>query len=150
MFLKNRNISSKIKRSKVTDYAALKLWFISQISVHSLWHVCWVSSHYMNTWMKALMIIPISWIQDRKLALKYWIIKLMCLLCLLDLERVHVPKFQKIVAFQKGIDKQGSPRSKEAVWTVLPGSFSDKHFGTSSPDNQHFFLQSLKDFVLKL
>ena len=25
MFLKNRNISSKIKRSKVTDYAALKL-----------------------------------------------------------------------------------------------------------------------------
>ena len=24
MFLKNRNISSKIKRSKVTDYAALK------------------------------------------------------------------------------------------------------------------------------
>ena len=25
MFLKNRNISSKIKRSKVTDYAALNL-----------------------------------------------------------------------------------------------------------------------------
>ena len=25
MFLKNRNISSKIKRSKVTDYAALKV-----------------------------------------------------------------------------------------------------------------------------
>ena len=25
MFLKNRNISSKIKRSKVTEYAALKL-----------------------------------------------------------------------------------------------------------------------------
>ena len=27
VFLKNRNIISKIKRSKVTDYAALKLWF---------------------------------------------------------------------------------------------------------------------------
>ena len=26
MFLKNRNISSKIKRSKVTDYAALRYW----------------------------------------------------------------------------------------------------------------------------
>ena len=25
MFLKNRNINSKIKRSKVTDYAALKI-----------------------------------------------------------------------------------------------------------------------------
>ena len=28
MFLKNRNISSKIKRSKVTDYAALKWHYI--------------------------------------------------------------------------------------------------------------------------
>ena len=28
MFLKNRNISSKIKRSKVTDYAALTLYLI--------------------------------------------------------------------------------------------------------------------------
>ena len=29
MFLKNRNISSKMKRSKVTDYAALRLCLIS-------------------------------------------------------------------------------------------------------------------------
>ena len=28
MFLKNRNISSKIKRSKVTDYAALILYIL--------------------------------------------------------------------------------------------------------------------------
>ena len=28
VFLKNRNISSKIKRSKVTDYAALKVRFL--------------------------------------------------------------------------------------------------------------------------
>ena len=28
VFLKNRNISSKIKRSKVTDYAALKIDFL--------------------------------------------------------------------------------------------------------------------------
>ena len=26
MFLKNRNIISKMKRSKVTDYAALSIW----------------------------------------------------------------------------------------------------------------------------
>ena len=31
MFLKNRNISSKIKRSKVTDYAALKNIFLSRV-----------------------------------------------------------------------------------------------------------------------
>ena len=45
MFLKNRNISSKIKKSKVTDYAALKLWqqnktitFILSSSLRSLKH----------------------------------------------------------------------------------------------------------------
>ena len=34
MFLKNRNISSKIKRSKVTDYAALTIQYY--INVHYL------------------------------------------------------------------------------------------------------------------
>ena len=33
MFLKNRNISSKIKRSKVTDYAALRQGLL-EIHVH--------------------------------------------------------------------------------------------------------------------
>ena len=33
VFLKNRNISSKIKRSKVTDYAALN---VADLSIHSL------------------------------------------------------------------------------------------------------------------
>ena len=33
MFLKNRNISSKIKRSKVTDYAALTV--LSNVSVEA-------------------------------------------------------------------------------------------------------------------
>ena len=31
MFLKNRNISSKIKRSKVTDYAVLSIYRLSKI-----------------------------------------------------------------------------------------------------------------------
>ena len=31
VFLKNRNISSKIKRSKVTDYAALRFFQLSDI-----------------------------------------------------------------------------------------------------------------------
>ena len=37
MFLKNRNISSKIKRSKVTDYAALSvkiLFYILKLNVN--------------------------------------------------------------------------------------------------------------------
>ena len=34
MFLKNRNISSKIKRSKVTDYAALKVIAENQCEKH--------------------------------------------------------------------------------------------------------------------
>ena len=34
MFLKNRNISSKIKRSKVTDYAALRVYPLSAVSFH--------------------------------------------------------------------------------------------------------------------
>ena len=33
MFLKNRNISSKIKRSKVTDYAASILYY----SIYKIW-----------------------------------------------------------------------------------------------------------------
>ena len=32
MFLKNRNSSSKIKRSKVTDYAALSVWMVAMVS----------------------------------------------------------------------------------------------------------------------
>ena len=35
MFLKNRNISSKIKRSKVTDYAALNVHHLSDIQHES-------------------------------------------------------------------------------------------------------------------
>ena len=34
MFLKNRNINSKIKRSKVTDYAALSTLFIKLVGMN--------------------------------------------------------------------------------------------------------------------
>ena len=34
MFLKNRNISSKIKRSKVTDYAALTLFVLMYFPIY--------------------------------------------------------------------------------------------------------------------
>ena len=37
MYLKNRNISSKIKRSKVTDYAALNE-YIYFIYFQNVWH----------------------------------------------------------------------------------------------------------------
>ena len=46
MFLKNRNISSKIKRSKVTDYAALTYVLISIVikRTHVLTHVVTVNA----------------------------------------------------------------------------------------------------------
>ena len=40
MFLKNRNIRSKIKRSKVTDYAALKSHVRAQLSCIEFKSVC--------------------------------------------------------------------------------------------------------------
>ena len=42
MFLKNRNISSKIKRSKVTDYAAIKITVLYSraLSTEPIFHYC--------------------------------------------------------------------------------------------------------------
>ena len=34
MFLKNKNIIFKIRRSKVTDYAALKFYMFAQVNFH--------------------------------------------------------------------------------------------------------------------
>ena len=42
MFLKNRNISSKIKRSKVTDYAALNDTPTSSPSLQAVMAMSWV------------------------------------------------------------------------------------------------------------
>ena len=39
VFLKNKNMSSKIKIAKVTDYAALKFIYIS---IHSGWSLAWI------------------------------------------------------------------------------------------------------------
>ena len=44
---------------------------------------------------------------------------------------VNVLTFQTLVACQKGMDKECRPRSDVTC-------YSDKHFGTFSPDNLHF------------
>ena len=45
MFLKNRNISSKIKRSKVTDYAALRTYYLVRSIAWQEWHEIYQLSH---------------------------------------------------------------------------------------------------------
>ena len=47
MFLKNRNISSKIKRSKVTDHAALSVYSILRLSAKFI-HV-YIPVHVQKT-----------------------------------------------------------------------------------------------------
>ena len=42
---------------------------------------------------------------------------------------VNVLEFQTLVAWHKDQEKQGRP---------IEGAFSDKHFVSSGPDNQHF------------
>ena len=61
MFLKNRNFSSKIKRSKVTDYAALK-WCIQNINQHS-WNFHFSMNPSIKTYglfHKISVLIPIQ------------------------------------------------------------------------------------------
>ena len=57
MFLKNRNISSKIKRSKVTDYAAL-----SKVSIFNMDSDCKqkVFHVYLKNNLKFLLLINFS------------------------------------------------------------------------------------------
>ena len=42
VFLKNKNIICKIRRSKVTDYAALNACLVSNISIHHLKCNCYI------------------------------------------------------------------------------------------------------------
>ena len=61
----------------------------------------------------------------------------------------NVLKFQTLLACQKDIDKQCRPRSdcffRSSLNRVFPVCYSDKHFVTSCPHNQHsIFEQKLK------
>ena len=51
MFLKNGNISSKIKRSKVTDYAALTFLFtlVCRSILYNRHRVAGIQTHFINT-----------------------------------------------------------------------------------------------------
>ena len=69
MFLKNRNISSKIKRSKVTDYAALSLIdyfpFLSIVRVNFKKYGYWVAFlHYTVLPMFHKRTLRGMWIND--------------------------------------------------------------------------------------
>ena len=59
---------------------------------------------------------------------------------------VNFLKLRTLVACQNGL-KQCRPRS--GTW-VFPVCYSDKHFVTSSPENQYFFLRTEREKVFKI
>ena len=59
MFLNNRNISSKIKRSKVTDYAALSQLFFNLVAASRVDYLGYsVIAYTSGHLMKVFRIIP--------------------------------------------------------------------------------------------
>ena len=65
MFLKNRNISSKIERSKVTDYAALNYCIVSECIVRMLcaFRMLYEDRRYLLFIEKQKLVVSISFFQ---------------------------------------------------------------------------------------
>ena len=108
---------------------------------------------YGRSWTKIAELIPTrTTLQIKSFANQYLKNRVgshVCHICGLRY-KVNGLKFQTLVVFQKGLEKQQSPRSDYSLIRVFPVCYSDKHFENFSPDIQHFISENRKRKVFDI